>query len=187
MLNFYQQYDIAHGIFITYDSNLDRRLLHSKHKQETRDKLKAVFPYRKWESRKKETFVLACVYVIFTKSPSSFRKMVSELRDLDLKEVALFKHRIMSYEKYIAQDVNFLRETYGKPTPEQVLKEYADKKIQFYTAWWFIKFYDKEWKPNRTQTHMLRKLKFIHLFLSFKEESVAKIKQTLQKVEDIEL
>jgi hypothetical protein len=187
MLSYNQQYDIAHGIFVTYDSNLNHRLLHSKHKQAAREKLKSFFPYRKWESRRKETFVLACIYVIFTKSPSSFRKMIAELRELDIKDIALFKHKIFSYDEYINKDINYLKEKYGKPTPNEILNEFVDGKIQFYTAWWFIHFYKGDWKPNRTQEHILRKLRFIHLFLSFKEESVVKIKHMLQDIEEIEL
>ena len=184
MLSFNQQYDIANGIFITYDSQLDYRLLHSKHKQKTRESTKMFFPYQKWETRTKETFVLACIYVMYKKTPSSFRSFLGELREVDLKEVAKFKHIILNHQDFMAKDVAYLKETFGGGVePQQVLKAYLDDKIQFYTAWWFIKLKHEDWKPGRTFGHVLRKLKFVMLFLTFKEESVKRMRELFDEIE----
>lgn len=184
MLSFNQQYDIANGIFITYDSQLDYRLLHSKHKSGTREKLKMSFPHQKWETRTKETFVLACVYIIFTKTPSSFRSMVNELREVDFKYIEAFKHKIINNQDYIGKDVGYLKNTYGSSIdPQKILKEYVGHNIEFYTAWWYIKFYKEEWVPGRTFTHVMRKLRFIMLFLTFKDESVDRIRELFKQIE----
>jgi len=184
MLSFNQQYDLAHGIFITYDSQLNYRLLHSKHKHNTRERTKMFFPYQKWENRKKETFVLACVYIMYSKTPSSFRALLDELRELDLKEIARFKHLIMNYRDYISKDVSYLKETYGSSiTPETVLQECVKNNIQFYTAHWFLKLYKKEYSLNRVLKHVKRKIDFVMLFLTFKEESIKTIKTLFNQIE----
>ena len=183
MLSFDRQYDIAHGIFITYDSNLDHRLLHSSHKKKTRENFKNVFPYKKFEGRHKETFVLACLWVMFDKTPSSFHKMLEFLRAVNLKEISAFKHKIVNYIDYMKKDVSYLRENYGKPTPHEVLKEFANGNIEFYTAWWFLKLFKDDISYNRVELHIMRRLKFINLFLTFKESSIEKIQNLLEEIE----
>jgi len=184
MLTYEKQYDVANGIFITYDSQLDYRLLHSKHKKGTRDKMKTMFPYQKWESRTKETFVLSCLYIMFHKTPSSFRSFVNELREVDLKEVSKFKHKILNYMDYISRDVKNLKEKYGGSISHQeILKEYVDGNIEFFTAYWFVKLSNKDWKPGRTFAHIMRKLNFIMLFLTFKDEAVNKIRELFEEID----
>lgn len=184
MLPYYKQYDISNGIFITYDNQLDYRLLHSKHKQETRENMKMFFPYQKYESVTKETFVLSCIYIIFTKTPSSFRGFVSELREIEIKDVKLFKHKILNYQDYMIKDVKHLKNNFGSSIdPQKVLTEFLNNKIEFYTAYWYLKVCKEEWVPGRTFSHIMRKLKFVMLFLTFKDESVKTIKQLFNQIE----
>ena len=184
MLSYNQQYDIANGIFLTYDSQLDYRLMHSKHKQGTRENMKMSFPYHKWEDKTKEIFVLACIYVIYTKTPSSYRAFVEELREVEMKSVASFKHIIMNNQDYIAKDVSYLKNTYGNTIdPQKVLAEFLDGKIQFYTAHWYLRIFKDDWVPGRTFTHVMRKIRFVMLFLTFKEESVQTIKGLFSQIE----
>lgn len=184
MLSFNQQYDIANGIFLTYDSQLDYRLMHSKHKQGTRESMKMSFPYHKYEAVTKEIFVLACIYIMYTKTPSSYRAFIEELREVEIKDVGSFKHKIINYQDYMAKDVAYLKNVYGSSLdPQKVLTEFLDNKIQFYTAHWFIKVYSQEWVPGRTFTHIMRKLKFVMLFLTFKEESVKTIRGLFSQIE----
>ncbi len=184
MLQFGQQYDIAQGIFVTYDSQLDYRLLHSNHKFNTKENSKSYFPYQKWEGKTKETFVLACVYIMFSKTPSSFRGMLAELRELELKEITMFKHIILNYQEFIGADVKFFREKYGSNITQQiVLKEFMDGNIKFYTAWFFRKYDNDQADLGRTFGHVLRKLKFMMLFLTFKGESIIRINSLLTQIE----
>lgn len=184
MLSFNQQYDIANGVYLTYDSQLDYRLLTSKHKQGTRKNMEMSFPYHKYEDKTKELFVLACIYVMYTKTPSSYRAFVEELREVEIKDVGSFKHKIMNYQDYIAKDVAYLKKEYGSALdPQKVLTEFLDNKIQFYTASWYIRVHADDWKPGRTFTHVMRKLKFVMLFLTFKEESVKTIKGLFSQIE----
>lgn len=184
MLDFNRQYDIANGIFLTYDTQLDYRLLHSKHKGKTRENVKNSFPYQRWESKTRELFVLACMYTIFTKTPSSFRGFLSELREIDMKEVAKFKHKILNYEDYLKKDIRYLLEQFGSSiTPEIVLKELMKDNIQFFTAYWYLYFDKSGFTAGRTFSHVMRKIKFLMLFLTFKEESVQNIKVLFEQIE----
>jgi len=184
VLSFNQQYDIAHGIFITYDTQLDKRLLHSRHKNATRENAKMFFPHQKWEAKTKELFVLSCLYIMFTKTPSSFRALLGELREVDIKDVAQFKHKIINNYDYISKDTQFLKEKYGSSITEQIiLKEFIDNNIQFFTAYWFVKLSKGDWVPGRTFTHVMRKLNFIMLFLTFKEDAVDKIRGLFDQFE----
>ena len=184
MLSYNQQYDIANGIFITYDSQLDYRLMHSKHKGGTRENMKMMFPYQKWETRTKEVFVLACLYTIFTKTPSSFRSFVGELREIDLKDVSSFKHIILNYHDFISKDVSYLRETYGSSIDQHtILNEFMEGKIKFYTAWWYVKFNEEDFKIGRVYAHVIRKLRFLMLFLTFREDSIENIRELFKQIE----
>lgn len=188
MLSFRQQYDISNGIFITYDRQLDKRLYHSNHKEGTRDKLKSLFPHHQYETTTKENFITTCIYVIFHNTPSSYRGLVTELREVNQKDVIEFKNRILNYNDYLGKDIKFLRDNYGGNLGyQQVFREFLDKKIQFYTVWFYIMFHPEinrdEIRKSRTLSHVLRKLEFIMLFLTFKDESVKRVENLFKELE----
>lgn len=179
MLSYNQQYDISNGIFLTYDSQLEKRLLHSRHGEGVRSKMKNLFPYHKYETTTKENFVMTCVYIMFTKSPSSFRGMVSELREVEEKEVQDFKYKILNYNDYIGKDIEYLKNNYGNCTYQQAFRAFVDKKINFFTLWFYILFNPDinrdTIRKSRSLAHILRKIEFIMKFLTFKQESVERI------------
>lgn len=188
MLNYRQQYDLANGIFITYDSQLQKRLLHSNHGETPREKLKTFFPWNKYETVTKENFIMTCIYIMFVKSPSSFRSMVTELREVNDKEVQDMKYKIMNYQDYIGKDIMFLKTTFGANVNyQQVFRSFLDGQIQFYTVWFFILFNPdinlETIRASRTLSHVLRKLEFVMLFLTFKDESVSRIKSLFDGLE----
>ena len=188
MLHYSQQYGIANGIFITYDSQLDYRLLHSKHGEKVRDKMKMLFPHHKYETTTKENFIMTCLYVMFFKTPSSFRGLVEELREVDVKEVDKFKHSILFYREYIVKDVNYIKETYGANVDiGNLLKELSEQKINFYTMHFFVLFHPEidinAVRKSRVFGHILRKLSFLMKFLTFKDESVAYVKTVFKSIE----
>jgi len=187
MLNYHQQYDISNGIFITYDQQLDYRLLHSRHGQNVREKMKNIFPYKKYESINKETFILTCIYIMFTKSPSSYRSMVGELREIDLKEITKFKSTILNYNDYIQKDIKYIISEYGgNVTYQNLVRDFLDKKIQFYTLWFFILFSPdidiNILKESRVFRHIYKKLTFIMLFLTFKKESIDNLNRIFNQI-----
>ena len=187
MLSYNQQYDIANGIFITYDSQLDKRLLHSRHGAGVRDKTKNSFPHNKYSTSTKENFVMTCIYIMYAKSPSSFRAMITELYEIDEKEVLDFKYKILNYNDYLGKDIRFLKENFGNATYQQVFRSLIDKKIEFYTAWFYILFnpdINRETiRKSRSLGHILRKLEFLMKFLTFRTESVQRIEVLFKELE----
>ncbi len=187
MLSYHQQYGLANGIFITYDSQLDYRLLHSKHGEKVRDKTKPMFPYQKFERATKENFILACVFIMFFKTPTSYRGLIEELREVDMKEVFEFKNSILYYRDYIIKDVDYISKTYGaNVTVQNLLQELSNKNIYFYTMHFFIIFHPEidinVLRKSRVFGHILRKLNFIMKFLTFKDESVSYVKTVFNKI-----
>ena len=188
MLSYHQQYGIANGIFITYDSQLDGRLLHSKHGEAVRDKAKPMFPHHKFETSTKENFILACVYIMYFNTPTSFRGLVENLREVDLKEVTLFKNSVLQYRENLVRDVDFIREAYGAGvTVQQLLNELSKRKNRFYTMHFFILFHPeidiKVLKKSRVFGHIIRKLRFTMKFFTFRDESVDYVKSVFKKIE----
>ena len=187
MLSYHKQYDLSNGIFLTYDHQMDYRLLHSKHGQTVREKMKNTFPYHKYESIDKETFILSCIYIMFTKSPSSYRGLVSELRELNLKEVSTFKMTILNYNDYIQRDITYIISEYGgNATYQNIVRDFLDKKVQFYTLWFFILFNPdidiNELKKSRVFSHIHKKLTFIMLFVTFKQESIDNLNKVFNQI-----
>lgn len=188
MLSYNKQYDISNGIFLTYDNQLSYRLLHSKHGQAVRDKMKSQFPFNKYETFTKENFIMTCVYLVFTKSPSSYRGLVEELREVDEKAVFKFKDGIINYRQYIRKDAEHIRSNYGaNVTAQDILREFTQKNINFYTVHFFLLFHPEtnreELKKSRVFGHVIRKLDFIMKFLTFKDESVEYVKTIFKEIE----
>ena len=188
MLSYNQQYDISNGLFLTYDRQMDRRLLHTSHGKAVRDKMQISFPYKKFEARNRETFIMACIFIMFKKTPSSYRAMVSELKDIDMKDISKFKHDIMYYQDFIQQDIKYLTKNYGGViTSQNILNEYIQGKIKFYTLWFYYKMNPNEdieqLKQSRVFSHVYRKLQFIMLFLTFSDDAVENVKELFNHLE----
>lgn len=188
MLSYRQQYDISNGLFLTYDQHMEHRLLHSKHGQGVRDKMQNSFPYRKFESRNRETFIMGCLYIIFINTPSSYRSMINELKDIEMKDIATFKHDIMHYQTFIKKDIAYLVQNYGGIiTSDKILREYLSGKIKFYTLWFYYQLNPNEdiekLKDSRVFSHVYRKLKFIMMFLTFSQDAVNDIQIIFNQME----
>jgi hypothetical protein len=176
-------YQISHGMFLTYHNSLDYKLLHTNHKLKTIEKFESQFPVEKFKRKTKETFIVSCLYVIFTKAPSSFYKMVEELKNLDFDDVIEFKRKIMDYERYIKRDINLIKEK-GFVTKNDIINMYIKNEIMFYTVYFYLKFTNQFESLKNSRVHKLiyKKLKFIMLFLSFKKESIEKIRKLINEI-----
>jgi len=187
MLNYWTQYNISNGIFLCYDQKLKMRMLSSKHGESPREKMKNVFPYRKYEGTTKENFVLLSLFIMFTKTPSSFRGFVSEIANADMKEAMKFKQDILQYDNNIKRDVKYLQDKYmDELTVQKVFREFNAKKIKFYTAWFYLNFCGEDIEAlskSRIIGHTIRKLRFVMLYVTFKDESVNKIKSLMDILE----
>lgn len=184
MLQFNEQYNVLHGIFITFDKNTNSRLLKSTHKQEVRERAKSMYSYKKYETWTKENLVVLGLYIMLKQKPSSFAGLLKELNNDDTKKwVSEFKDKIINYKSYIIQDINFILETIGeKPTINKIFDLYIDESIQFYTLWWFLKFSGAdldEIMKTRVKGSLLKRIRQINLFLTYKESNLEYIKRAL--------
>lgn len=190
MLQFNEQYNVLHGIYITFTNNSNHRILVSKHKAGVREKVKSIYPYKRYETWTKENLILLGLSIMLEKKPSSFQSMLQELIDDENDEkVKRFKDIIMNYKSYITQDVNMIIETYGeKPSFDDMFKLYTDKKIKFYTLWWYLKFTDADIDSicsMRVKGNIIKRIKQMSLFLTFKESNLVKIKEMLNDKLDL--
>ena len=184
MLQFNEQYNVLHGIFITFDKNTNSRLLKSTHKQEVRERAKSMYSYKKYETWTKENLVVLGLYIMLKQKPSSFAGLLKELNNDDTKKwVSEFKDKIINYKSYIIQDINFILETIGeKPTINKIFDLYIDESIQFYTLWWFLKFSGTDLDvimKTRVKGSLLKRIRQINLFLTYKESNLEYIKKAL--------
>ena len=184
MLQFNEQYNVLHGIFITFDKNTNSRLLKSTHKQDVRERAKSMYSYKKYETWTKENLVVLGLYIMLRQKPSSFAGLLKELNNDDTKKwVSEFKDKIINYKSYIIQDINFILETIGeKPTINKIFDLYIDESIQFYTLWWFLKFSGTdldEIMKTRVKGSLLKRIRQINLFLTYKESNLEYIKRAL--------
>ena len=184
MLQFNEQYNVLHGIFITFDKNTNSRLLKSTHKQDVRERAKSMYSYKKYETWTKENLVVLGLYIMLRQKPSSFAGLLKELNNDDTKKwVSEFKDKIINYKSYIIQDINFILETIGeKPTINKIFDLYVDESIQFYTLWWFLKFSGTdldEIMKTRVKGSLLKRIRQINLFLTYKESNLEYIKRAL--------
>lgn len=190
MLQFNEQYNVLHGIFVTFNNNSNHRILVSKHKADVREKAKFVYPYKRYETWTKENLVLLGLQIMLEKKPSSFMGLLKELVDEDTdKKVKYFKDIIMNYKTYIIEDVNMIIQKYGeKPTFDDMFNLYINKHIKFYTLWWYLKFTDADIEKiceMRVKGTVIKRIKQISLFLTFKESNLELIKQILHTKLDL--
>ena len=184
MLAFNEQYNVLHGIYITFSQNSKRRLLVSKHKWDTREKYQVMYPYKRYETWTKENMVLLGLMIMLDKRPSSFNGMISHLIEDDIDDkVKRFKDIIMNYKSYIVEDVNLIVERYGeKVSVDTMFKLYTDKSIKFYTLWWYLVYSGADIDTlckHRIKGSTIRAIKQMNLFLTFKESNLDKVKETL--------
>jgi phosphoenolpyruvate synthase/pyruvate phosphate dikinase len=189
MLHYNNQYDIANGIFLTFDKNLANRKMTSNHSIQVREKTKSSFPYMKYSDWTKERFAISIIYLMYKKKPPSFKNLIQMLYDLDEKEVKKFKAEIINYEVLVSRDVEFLVQKYGsKPSEEDMFFEYSLGNIKFYTLWFYLKKINADIDNimnSRIKGVIIRRIKTLLLFVSFSEEKLKKIDILLKERLDI--
>lgn len=183
MLPFNEQYNVLHGVFITFSSDLDHRLLLSKHKGPVRDRAKSMYSYSRFETWTRENLVLAAIMIMLENKPASFYGMFDYMgEDLD-ERVKIFREHVLNYRTYIRDDVELIKTTFGeKPPIEEVFKLYTDKKIKFYTLWWFSQYSGCDMSKvysSRIMGSVFKRLKQTNLFLTYKSENLKMIQDIM--------
>jgi len=189
MLNYYKQYSLAYGIFLTFDKNLKVRKLTSNHSIQVMDKMKSAFPYSKFEQWTKERFAITIIYLMYKKKPPSFKNLVQMLYDLDEDEVKKFKNEIINYEILLSKDIEYLVLKYNsKPSIDEMFFEYSNNNIKFYTLWFYLKKINADIDKlleSRIKSIIIKRIQSLLLFISFETEKLKKIDILLKEKLDI--
>lgn len=176
MLSFDEQYNISQGIFLSFKNNAKKRQLSVNHSEKVRAKFKYLIPTR-FETYTKENFILTCLYISFTKSPSSYNSFLDILREIDFnKDTTKFKDIIINYKFYLNKDINLIRENYGSGNISILFSEYSKNNIQFYTLFFYLKYTNTDLDNLSTvQTIYINKIKVLLLYITFSEKSLINI------------
>jgi hypothetical protein len=185
MINYTNQYDITNGIFLCFDKELKVRKLTANHSQQVRDKQKSSFPYQKFETWTKENFVIMVLYVMFNKKPPSFKSLLQMMREVDKKDITNFRAEIVNYSQIMSRDIEGLFSKFGgKISVEEAFNEYQQGRIKFYTLWFYLQKSGanlEEIETSRIKGALLRRIKSLMLYVTFKQESVDKINKLLKE------
>lgn len=178
MLSFSEQYNISYGIFLAFKNNSNKRQLSVGHSEVVRNKYKYMFPKR-FETYTKENFIFTCLYLAFTKSPSSFDSFVEKLKESNMESTILaFKDSIVNYKGYLKEDVEHMRSSYGRATVANMFSEYLKNNIRFYTLWFYLRYLpiEEELSYTNIQQIHINKIKVLLLYVTFSEQSLTSIK-----------
>lgn len=189
MLNYHEQYQIVNGIFYAFSKNSTKRILNVNHTQKKIDSMKSRFPHYKFEQFTKENFIVLNLYINFKLSPSSVEDVLKHLLELEFNtDVLPFKNAIVRYREVLSAHIKYLRETYGKPSTEEIFEAYRKKKIEFYTLWFYLiytghnLYHEIDVKMfGRANSRELQKIKNILLYVTFSEKSLEYIKLLLDE------
>jgi hypothetical protein len=126
---------------------------------------------------------------MFKKSCSSVDDILKHLHDINFKkEVEPFKVKIMQYRALLIGHIEYLISNYGKASIKDVFDAYREKKIEFYTLWFYLYYsgYDLYTEIDkkvfsRVQVIELQKIKNLLLYVTFSESSMEHIKIILKQ------
>ena len=178
-----EQYDIANGIFMMFDKSSKKKILGVRHSRKKRDEMKGLFPWKKFENRTRDVFILACIYVNFTRMPSSVIQSFELLSEVESKDIQLFKDSLIQYRKYMRDDIEMLKNEYGTNIVfEEVTEKYRKSEIKWYT-WYFyivVSGYDiATLEKSRINGLLYKRIRTILLFVSFSQDSMLMVREIL--------
>ena len=178
-----EQYDIANGIFMMFEKSSQKKILGVRHNRKKRDEMKCMFPHKKYENRNRDVMILACLYVNFTKMPSSAIQSFEYLNELDMMDLQLFKDSLIQYRKYLKDDMEMLKNEYGTNVSfNEVTEKYRRNEIKWYT-WYFylvVSNYDLEkLEKSRINGILYKKIRTMLVFVSFSQDSMLLVREIL--------
>lgn len=183
-MTYYEQYDIAFGIFRMFESNSQKKIMGVRHSNKKRDEIKSMFPYKKYEHYQKSVFILACLYVNFTKMPSSAISSIEYLSSTTMSDIKLFKDSIVQYRAYLKDDLALLRSDLGENIKfVDITEYYRNKKIRWYTWYFYILVSGQDIKKienSRINGLLYKRIKTMLLFVTFSQDSMMLVKDILK-------
>lgn len=184
MLNYNIQYDISQAIFFVFKNNSEQAMLKVYHSENARNNCKKIFFYNKFLSWNRGNFILACLYIVFTKNPSSITSFYEKLNEIDITNIEYieFEDSIKNNGKHIKNNVDYILSTIGgNPDIDDMFKMYTKHEIKFYVLWWYIVYsktldMDTICKASRIKEINLKKIKNMLLYIKFDEHNIRYIK-----------
>jgi hypothetical protein len=181
-LSYNEMYDISAGIYFAFKNNVSKRILSVSHKQKKREDVQKYFPESKYRDWTRENFIVACLYINYNNSPSSFTKAVGLLQELDKKDVFKFKDEIIYYRKYLDEDLLYIENNLDKITLDGIIKLYKSNKIKWYTFYFYLLAANiniNELKKSRINGYLYKKIEKLLLYITFSEKSILKVKREI--------
>ena len=183
MLSYNDQYNILAGVYVSFNSKIDKRTLSVSHKKKKRDSMKAIFPYCTYESWSRENFIVASLYIMFKKSPSSLIKAINFLREIEEKEVQKFKNEIIYYRKFLQEDINKIKLEEPSPSLDFMIKKYTSNQIYWFTFYFYLVVSNTDIEKltkSRVQGILYKKIRKLLLYVTFSQKSMNSIKQLMK-------
>lgn len=177
MLSYNQQYNIINGVFLTFSKNANLPINSVNHSDTTRQKYINVLPHKKYSNYTKDKLVLVMVYIMFNKTPSSINVVYTELHNINFDDIKVFHNHLVNYKLFIDKDIELLKVQYGKPSSKQVIHEYINNNIKFYTVWWYLKYTNNLESSMRNPINkvLLQNIQQLLLYIKFSESVVSNI------------
>jgi len=187
-LGYSEMYNISGGVYFTFNNKkANKRMLSVKHNKEKRDKLSSIFPTSKYQNWTRENFIIACLYINFKLSPSSFISSIEMLKDIEQKEIFNFKNEILQYNLFLKQDLEYLVNV-GNLNLNSVIKEYKLNNIKWYTLYFYILAEGKMLdilEKTRVSSYLARKIKKLLLYVTFSDKSITKVRTLIKSTINI--
>ena len=169
-------YNISAGIFSTFNSSSNKKLYYVNHSREKKDRMKNIFPIRKYNNTTKENFIIHNLYINFKESPSSLESLFSKLQDLDTKKSLQFKDEIKNYKKYLKEDIERIYIEESSVNMNYMMTQYRTNKIKWFTLYFYLlaKYGEipNSLKESRINSVLILKIEKLLIYLKFSDTSI---------------
>lgn len=183
-LSYDLMYNATAGIQLAFTTKTSSRLLSVNHRTKKRNQMLKIFPVNTFDTWTKENFILANLYINFTKAPSSLQSTIEFLKDVDEKEVYKFKNEIINYKDFLIQDIKRIKLEEGdNPGIDYMIQEYRNNKIKWYTFYFYLVVSGSDIEKiqrSRLNGYLIKKIKKLLLYVSFSDKSMMLIKELLK-------
>lgn len=177
MLGFRKQYNSLYGVFLTFNKSSQTIISGVSHNFNVMTNFQKTYNYTKYESYTSSKFSLTVLYIMFKYRCSSINSLVSKLNDLDFKEVNEFHNKILHYEDIVIKTNEYLISKYNTPTYKDIINEYTQGNIEWYSCWFILKYMNKLEVSLQSPlfSSVLLPIQTVLLYIKFSESSTIKI------------
>jgi hypothetical protein len=186
-------YNISAGIFSAFNSkNTKAKVYAVNHSQEKRDRMKNIFPIKKYNNFTKENFIFYNLYVNFHYSPSSLESLYEKLNTLDISKALSFKNEIINYKKFLREDIERINIEESNISIGYMINQFRKNKIRWFTLYFYILSIGNtientpEISKSRINKKAVEKIQKLLLYVSFSDESIKEFSKLMRNTIEIE-